>query len=81
MFSYPRKSVQRYVINSIYTTLYDIYLIYARKAAEKGLKAGVRKIFSKKIKIFSKRFGSLKIVRTFAIPKQSGGGEMVDTLL
>ena len=35
----------------------------------------------KKLKIFVKRFGSLKIVRTFAIPKQSGGGEMVDTLL
>ena len=30
---------------------------------------------------FAKRFGSLKFVRTFAIPKQSGGGEMVDTLL
>ena len=36
---------------------------------------------AKKLKIFAKRFGSLKIVRTFAIPKQSGGGEMVDTLL
>ena len=35
----------------------------------------------KKLKIFAKRFGSLKFVRTFAIPKQSGGGEMVDTLL
>ena len=35
----------------------------------------------KKLKFFAKRFGSLKIVRTFAIPKQSGGGEMVDTLL
>ena len=36
---------------------------------------------AKKLKIFAKRFGSLKFVRTFAIPKQSGGGEMVDTLL
>ena len=36
---------------------------------------------AKKFKNFAKRFGSLKIVRTFAIPKQSGGGEMVDTLL
>ena len=36
---------------------------------------------AKKFKNFAKRFGSLKFVRTFAIPKQSGGGEMVDTLL
>ena len=35
----------------------------------------------KKVNFFAKRFGSLKNVRTFAIPKQSGGGEMVDTLL
>ena len=32
--------------------------------------------------IFAKKFGSLKIMRTFAIPiNKSGGGEMVDTLL
>ena len=81
MFSYPRKSAQRYVIKSIFPTLYEIYHIYARKAASGDHMAGPRKIFSKIFKFFAKRFGSLKIVRTFAIPKQSGGGEMVDTLL
>ena len=36
----------------------------------------------KYLKIFAKKFGSFKKVRTFAIPNQtSGGGEMVDTLL
>ena len=34
--------------------------------------------FFEKIK---KKFGSLNFCRTFAIPNQSGGGEMVDTLL
>ena len=29
----------------------------------------------------SKKFAGLIFYRTFAIPKQSGGGEMVDTLL
>ena len=29
----------------------------------------------------AEKFGVLKFCRTFAIPKQSGGGEMVDTLL
>ena len=34
------------------------------------------------LKIFAKKFGSLKIMPTFAIPNnKSGGGEMVDTLL
>ena len=41
---------------------------------------------NKKVKKFCKKvaekFGSNKKMRTFAIPnKQSGGGEMVDTLL
>ena len=34
------------------------------------------------LKIFAKKFGSLKFMPTFAIPNnKSGGGEMVDTLL
>ena len=40
-----------------------------------------RQIFTKKCKKIAKKFGVVKIVRIFAIPKQSGGGEMVDTLL
>ena len=36
----------------------------------------------KYLKIFAKKFGCFKKVRTFAIPNQtSGGGEMVDPLL
>ena len=35
-------------------------------------------IFCKKL---HKNFAVVKIVHIFAVPKQSGGGEMVDTLL
>ena len=48
-------------------------------------KGHIESTYRKKIKNFSKniaeKFGVLKFCRTFAIPKQSGGGEMVDTLL
>ena len=41
----------------------------------------VLKKVAKKCKKTEEKFGVLNFCRTFAIPKQSGGGEMVDTLL
>ena len=37
--------------------------------------------YNANFKINAKKFGSLEKCRTFAISNQSGGGEMVDTLL
>ena len=49
-----------------------LYLFYRPAPLAAGLK------FLKKL---VKKFASLIFCRTFAIPNQSGGGEMVDTLL
>ena len=98
MFSYPRKSAQRYGLFFTLTTLYEflrsllismnlhrfmhtIYYIWLWGGLKNTLICPKNEKGAKKFKKIAKRFGSLKIVRTFAIPKQSGGGEMVDTLL
>ena len=62
---------------SCYTVTYT-----CRHAAEgAGLYIPFYPTISRFSKNISKKFAGLKNCRTFAIPKQSGGGEMVDTLL
>ena len=78
-FSFPRKSAQRYIIFLNYAT-YARTLYMASFFNPPFFRIHFGEMI-KKLKIFAEKFGGLKKVRTFAIPKQSGGGEMVDTLL
>ena len=59
--------------------------VFLKLAGGKSWINGSFWLFLKKVELFcrkmSKKFAVVKIVRIFAIPKQSGGGEMVDTLL